>query len=62
MAQREWEGPRSKGRQVERPGENRMTGSDVTGITRRIRADARPERELTWIWWNFGEKTGRDRN
>lgn len=39
-----------------------MTGSDVTGITRRIRADARPERELTWIWWNFEETTGRDRN
>jgi hypothetical protein len=62
MPQREQDDPRSKCRRVERHGESANARSGVARITRRIRVDARPERELTWIRWNFEETMGRDQN
>src|ERR1043165_8327882 len=59
MSQREQDGPRSKRRQIERSGESVDTRSGVPGITRRIRTDVRPERELTWAGGSFGGSGGR---
>lgn len=62
MLQREQDGPRSECRQIERSGESVEARSGVLRITRRIRTDVRPERELTWTGWNFEVKVGRDPN